>query len=235
MKHYDLNTLNVMAARQAGSTLIETMISITLSVMVILSMVTLMGNSMGSATRIIQMSQLTGELRNAMSMMSRDIRRANYTAGSIYCYGNADCGVEDATKQAADITIDGGDCFFFGVDRDWSGDSFTDNAGGFRLVSNGGVGVIEIWVGDESPVCDGTSDDWVELTDPNLVNITTFVIDGSGSFENTLTGSTGIITQRTRRIQMQIEGRLNLDNSITRRIEDTIKVRNDIHTFTPST
>ena len=93
----------------------------------------------------------------------------------------------------------------------------------------------EIWVGDESPDCDGDSDDWIAVTDPNLVNITTFVVDGSGSFENSLTGSTGTITQRTRRIQMQIEGRLNLDNSITRRIEDTIKVRNDIHTLTPST
>ena len=65
---------------QAGVTLIETLIGLALSVIVTVSMVSLMANSMGSATRIIQMSQLTDELRNTMSMMSRDIRRANYTA-----------------------------------------------------------------------------------------------------------------------------------------------------------
>jgi type II secretory pathway pseudopilin PulG len=65
------------ARRQAGATLLEAMISLALSLVVTTAMVTLMGNSMGSATRIIEMSQLTDELRNAMSMMSRDVRRAS--------------------------------------------------------------------------------------------------------------------------------------------------------------
>ena len=48
-----------------------------------------MANSLGTATRVIHMSQLTDELRNAMSMMTRDVRRANYSANGIFCYGNS--------------------------------------------------------------------------------------------------------------------------------------------------
>ena len=87
------------ARRQAGVTLMEAMISLALSLLVTTAMVTLMGNSMGSATRIIEMSQLTDELRNAMSMMSRDIRRANYNSNSIYCYANSDCGIDGSASQ----------------------------------------------------------------------------------------------------------------------------------------
>ena len=93
--------------RQAGATLIEAMIGLALSLVVTTSMVTLMGNSMGSATRIIQMSQLTDELRNAMSMMSRDVRRANYNPFSLACYDNSDCGVGSDTSatRSDDLAI----------------------------------------------------------------------------------------------------------------------------------
>ncbi len=221
---------------QAGVTLIETMIGLALSVVVTASMVTLMSNSMGSATRIIQMSQLTDELRNSMSMMSRDIRRANYSANSIYCYGNSDCGIDGSATQTADISITGGnDCFIFGLDRDWDGDASNDDAGAFRRVTIGTVGLIEMWVGGSSPNCAtattgcaGPSNDWICVTDPDFVDITAFIIDDSGSFQATLLEGGGTLTQRIRQIQMQITGQLRLDNTINRSIENTIKVRNDV-------
>lgn len=215
---------------QAGVTLIETMIGLALSLIVTASMVALMANSMGSATRIIQMSQLTDELRNTMSMMSRDIRRANFTANSIYCYGNSDCGIDGSATQSADITISGGnDCFIFGLDRDWDGDASNDDAGAFRRVTDGAVGLIEMWVGGSSPDCAAASADWVAVTDPDFVDITAFTVSTAGSFEQTLaTEGGGTLTQRSRQVQMQVAGRLILDNTIIRSIEDTIKVRNDL-------
>ena len=215
---------------QAGVTLIEVMIGLALSLIVTAAMVALMSNSLGTATRIIQMSQLTDELRNAMSMMSRDIRRANYSANSIYCYANSDCGIDGSATQSADIAITGGnDCFIFGLDRNWDGDASNDDAGAFRRNTVGTVGVVEMWVGGSSPNCAAASSDWVAVTDPDFVDITTFTIDDSGSFQQSLaTEGGGTLTQRTRQIQMQIGGRLILDNTISRQIEDTIKVRNDI-------
>ena len=222
-------THSVGARRQAGTTLMEAMISLALSLLVTTAMVTLMGNSMGSATRIIEMSQLTDELRNAMSMMSRDIRRANYNTNSIYCYANSDCGIDGSASQYADITITG-DCLVFGLDRDWNGDSADDGPVAFRRVTPGGVGVIEMWVGDDAPTCAAASggDDWLPVTDPDFVDVTLFDVDDANSYSQTLTLKGGAtLTQRTRDVVMQIEGRLILDNSITRRIEDRIKVRND--------
>jgi Tfp pilus assembly protein PilV len=208
---------------QAGVTLIEAMISLALSLIVTASMVALMGNSMGSATRIIQMSKLTDELRNSMSMMSRDIRRANYSANSIYCYANSNCGADGSATQYADINVTDGSCFIFGLDRDWDGDASNDDAGAFRRVTSGSIGVIEMWVGGSSPACATTGNDWVAITDPDIVDITVFTISNAGSFEQSL----ATLTKRTRQIQMQVGGRLIMDNTIDRTIEDTIKVRND--------
>ena len=210
--------------------MIEAMIALTLSVIVIGSMVALMSNSLGTTTRIIEMSQLTDELRNTMSMMSRDIRRANYSANNIYCYGNADCGSDGSAPQAGDITINGSnDCFTFLLDRDWDGDATNDDAGGFRRTTSNGVGLIEIWVGDSSPNCTAISTNWVPVTNPDFVDITTFTVNDDQSFTATASGSGGTTaTQRARHVQMILVGELIRDDSITRRIENSIRVRNDI-------
>ena len=94
--------------RNAGFTLIEAMISLALSLLVTSAMVALMANSLGTSTRVIHMSQLTDEMRNAMSMMTRDVRRANYSANSIFCYGYSKCGFAGGgAEQTGDIQIAG--------------------------------------------------------------------------------------------------------------------------------
>lgn len=219
--------------RQAGFTLMEGLVSLALGLVVTSAMVALMANSMGTATRIIQMSQLTDQLRNTMSMLTRDIRRANYSANSAYCYANADCGADGSALQFADIAFDGDSCFVFGMDRDWDGDATDDDAGGFRRVTPGGVGVMEMWVGDNDPDCAVDGADWVPITDPDFIDITDFVATDDDSFSTSVTGEAGTtITQRSRQIRVQIEGELVRDGSITRRIEDVIKVRNDMITKT---
>ena len=66
-------------SRQGGVTLLETLIALALSAVVVIGMVVLMGNSMWTANRITQSSQLNDQLRNVMSMLTRDVRRANIT------------------------------------------------------------------------------------------------------------------------------------------------------------
>ena len=157
--------------RQTGVTLIEAMISLALSLIVTSAMVVLMANSLGTSTRIIQMSQLSDELRNAMSMMTRDVRRANYSANSIFCFGNSECShkAPDPDRSALqagdiDIQIDGVlSCFTFNLDRNFDGDSIdnidvADNDGqaGFRRVQSlidPEIFVIEMWTGVDSPDC----------------------------------------------------------------------------------
>ena len=225
---------------QAGVTLIETMIALALSLVVTSAMVVLMANSLGTATRGIHMSQLTDELRNAMSMMTRDVRRANYSANSIFCYGYSKCGFAGGNAlQAGDVTIVGAGgpktCLTFSLDRGFDGNAANDSGAGFRRNDNGAdtPGWIEMYTGDGLANC-GNDDDWIQLTDPDTVNITQFVVVDDGSIEKEVAESrTSTFTSRQREIQIRIAGRLVLEKdkneeiSIFRQVVDTIYVRND--------
>ena len=220
----------------------EAMISLALSLLVTTAMVVLMSNSLGTATRVAHMSQLTDELRNTMSMMTRDVRRANYSANSIFCYGHSQCGFAGGNAlQTGDIQITeiGGlrSCFSFTLDRGFNGDATDDEVGAFRRVTSGGVGVIEMWTGDagESPDCTDDPGElpWVQLTDPSTVNITVFDVNDAGSLVKEISESkTVTFDSRQREIQLILQGQLILEEDkgnvvVRRRLEDIIYVRND--------
>jgi prepilin peptidase dependent protein B len=241
-------------ARQTGVTLMETMIALALSMLVTSAMVVLMSSSMGTSNRITQMTQLTDELRNVMSMMTRDVRRANYSSTAVFCYGNPSCGDHDWSRQLGsanaigDITVaDDGECLLFQLDRlgdDLDGDATNDSKGGFRRRVIGGVGVIQMWVNAEAdaPGC-GDADDaagWLAVTDPNIVDITAFTIDPALNTEKSIFQDAGLssYTQFQRHLRLAVEGELVLEQRmgwnitdnpvmVRRHVENVIKVRND--------
>lgn len=247
-------------SRQRGVTLMEALISLALSTIVITAMVILMGNSMGTTNRITQMAQLNDELRNVMSMLTRDVRRANYSATSILCYGNPYCGVQELTRQEGgdtplgDHMIIAAGCVIFQLDRpvdvnddgvlDIDGNATNDSKGGFRLVDDDGVGVIQMWANTAAtvPACGDDVDaaGWIAVTDPNIVDIVEFTIDDDLSIEKSIFQDDGEseYTQRQRYLRLAIEGELVLEQRmgwaadadeqmIRRRIQDDITVRND--------
>jgi hypothetical protein len=189
---------------------------------------------MGSATRIIQMSQLTDELRNVMSMMSRDVRRANYNPNSIYCYGNSDCATDGSASQVGDIDIASCDDYLsFNLDRDWDGAAVSDPAGAFRRVTvdsvkaGGQVGVMQMWVGGATPNCDPNSNaNWLQVTDPGFVDVTNFEVNNLG-FSGSVSSGGGTLTQSIRVVDLVIEGELILDRGIRKEVRDRIRIRND--------
>ena len=220
------------ASKQKGATLIEIMIGLALSLIVTTSMVALMSNSLGTTTRITQMTQLTNELRNTMSMLTRDVRRANYNPYSLYCYSNADCGVVDTAQKVnfiADLeSIDylgtENSCLVYFLERVIEDDGLPGDVGGggFRLVTADGVGHVEMWTGDLAPPADCSGNSWLPVTDPGFVNITEFTVrDDIGSLLGEIKNKDGIGKF------MELKGQLLLDDTITRRVEDIIRVRND--------
>jgi hypothetical protein len=227
--------------RQAGVTLIEAMISLALSLIVTSGMVILMANSLGTSTRLIHMTQLTDEMRNAMSMMTRDVRRANYSANSIFCYGYSKCGFAGGNAlQTGDIFVSvDKQCFTFTLDRNFDGDATKDAVGGFRMLPHPtlGVGVLQMWTGvsGTSPGCgDGyNKDEWVNLTDPGTVNIMEFDINDEESFTKEVAESkTVTFDSRQREIQITLQGQLVLEEDmgnvvVERELADIIYVRND--------
>lgn len=222
---------------QSGVTLIELMIAMSISLVVSLAMVTLMANTLGTSTRTIGMAKLSAELRAAMQIMSRDVRRANYHANFAKCFGNLDCRVTlddndgDASAYIKSITVQNGNCFFYWFDRDSDGDiTDDDDVGAFRRAVVDGVGVIQMTTTrNTAPSCTA-GNYWSAITDPKLIDVTAFQVNNALSYTDTITGDNA--TQTIDKINMSITAELIVDASITRTIRNLIRVRNDI--FAPA-
>jgi hypothetical protein len=224
---------SAMNSKQTGATLMEVLVAMSISLVVTAAMIAMMANSLGSTTRIIQMTKLSDDMRVALQMMSRDVRRSSYNANSMFCYANNDCASDGAITAAADITINGDNtCFTYLMDRDHDGNSTEDDAGGFRHVTIGGVGVIEMWTGDAAPDCASAAGaaGWVQITNPENMDIWDFSVDDDLSYTQVIKddGVNPTVSQKVRKVTMDMQGRLVLDNTIKRRMEDVIAVRNDL-------
>lgn len=223
--------LQVSFTCQLGFTIMEVLLSISLSLVVTAAMVALMSNTLGSTSRIVNMTKLTDDMRTTMQMLTRDVRRSSYNANAMYCYANEDCGTDGSATLAPDISIAaGGECFTFLLDRDNDGDSTENDAGGFRRVSAGEVGVIQMWVGDASPNCTASDANWAKVTNPDSMDITGFSVDDNLSYTELVfdDGAGNTITQKVRKLRISLQARLTADNSIQREFEDVISVRNDL-------
>jgi len=222
----------------AGFSLMEMMIAMTIGLIASGAMIALMSNSLGNTARIVKMNKLAEDLRTTAQMMSRDVRRSSYTANAVYCFGNPECstlgsvGTAGSVLLPGDVTIsDENDCLTFNMDRDHDGDATEDDAGGFRRVEVDGVGQIETWIGDSSPDCGSSDANWAALTDADQINITGFTVNDDLSYNEVLLADgdgNPVTSQRVRRILMVVQGELTNDDSITRTVETTIKVRNNM-------
>ena len=233
-----MKTVLTHRARQAGATLMEVLVAMSISLVVTASMIALMANSLGTTGRIVKMTKLADDMRVAMQMMTRDVRRSNYNRDAILCYGNEDCATDGTLTAVGDVNLvdidaDGAnECFWFLTDRNLDDYETAAEAGGFRRVPVGGVGVIEMWTGGATPDCSALpgSGGWVEITNPGDMNITSFVIDDTLSYDDVvledINGNT--VTQRVRKLRMSVQGQLVVDPTVWRQVEDVISVRNDL-------
>jgi len=236
MKNFSLTKIRNRPAAlhyQGGFSLMESVVSLSVSLVVTAAMVALMSNSLGSTSRIVNMTKLSDDLRSTMQMLTRDVRRASYNSDAFRCYGNEDCFSDGTLVMADDIVIsDDANCFTFQLDRGHNGDSTDDAAGGFRLGADGDVGTLEMWTGDEdgAPDCgDDAGGSWVVVTNPATMNITDFNVDDALSYEEVISddGLGNTITQRVRKVRFAVDAQLVAAPNVTRRMEDVISVRND--------
>ncbi len=230
---------------QRGWSVVELMVAAALSVIVSSSAVAMLSNTMASNSRIMHSSRLSHDLRASMQLMSRDVRRAGYTEGAMWCLAgnvclpnaNINLPVGSALPLVTTIQAPGGilinddnDCFTFELDRNQDGSVTDDEHGAYRRSLNGGIGVMQMWTGSGAPDCSSASADWMDISYPRLVDITSFSVDDDLSVEQEvatdLLGNS--VTQRVRRIRLQISGAVVNDAQIAEQLESVIDVRNDI-------
>lgn len=215
-----------------GFSIMEVLIASSLSLVVTASMIGLMASSLSNTARLVKMTKLTDDLRATMQMMSRDVRRSNYTADAVYCFANPDCIGDGSMNSPGDVLIsDSKDCFIFKMDRNQDGDATNNSAGGFRRILVSGVGVIQMWVGADEPECDTMDANWAAVTDPNDIEISSFSVDDALSYTEVVydDGNGQQLLQKVRKVRMNIVGHLHMDHSIERTIEDVIKLRNNLY------
>ncbi len=236
--------MNMKIKYQKGMTLMELLVAGFISIIVSSGMVILMASTLGTGTQTIKMTQLSKEMRSAVQIMTRELRRANYHSTFTTCFGDLDClATLGVAGEVAEININGGgDCVWFWYDRPQPiGDPqiTVDNetVAAFRRTETGGVGSIQMTVtGTSAASCPNAG--WVDITNPDLVDIETFIVDdavvGFESYTLTING-----TQSIERIGITMTGRLLASDAslpawmqdgsarpLT--IRDFIRVRNDI-------
>ncbi len=231
--------------RQGGWSIVEFMIAGFLSMVVSGSAIGVLSNALGSNTKIMQRIQLSHNLRTSMQMMSRDVRRAGYSAGSMWCLANTAClpnvninlPIDAGLPLLASIDIPGGiqisednSCFSFELDRNHDGTVSADEHGAYRRRTVSGVGVIETWLGAGAPDCSSSNTGWSAVTVPTQIDINSFQVDDDLSIEQQV--STDLLgnttTQKIRRIRLQLQGRLVIDPDMTEQLQDVVDVRNDL-------
>jgi type II secretory pathway pseudopilin PulG len=212
---------------QRGFGLIEMMVSMTLSLLAVAVMVILMSSTLGVGTATIQMSRLTQELRASIQLMSRDLRRANYHSSFRDCFANVNCRTDlGIAAHVNTININGaGNCFWYWLDRNSDANLANDAVGGFRYSTIGGVGVLQMRIeGNAAANCDDDTG-WELITDPDTIDIASFNISKSESYDEIV--SEGYV-QKVEKLRLIIIGRMASNPTVNREIQDLILIRNDI-------
>jgi len=240
--------LSINRRKQAGMTLVELLVAGLISLIAALGMVIVMANTLGSGSQTIQMVRLTEEMRTAMQLMTRELRRANYHHSFLQCWGQSDClgsSHLDLDDRIGAIGIDDSgdsDCMWFWYDRlqldgttlpkaDWQAAAFR------RQVSDGGIGRIQMTIDETTPNCDDPddSDNWVDITDPDVIDIMTFNVVNAASFVEQFNVAGD--SQRVEKIALSMTAKLNADGTVrnwiktntnaSRGLTEFISVRNN--------
>jgi hypothetical protein len=172
--------------------------------------------------------------------MSRELRRANYHSSYLFCYGNVDCrtdlSIDAKVKEITIVDSGNSDCFYFWYDRPNTVDvNATDNwVAAFRRGLSGSTGKLQMMTNtDGQPDCD-KDDDWVDITDPAIIDVQEFNVVDAGFTE---TFNTAGATQNVERIGLTIRAKLVVDPltitgltappNVVRELQDFVTVRNN--------
>jgi Tfp pilus assembly protein PilW len=221
--------------KQTGVTLIELLVAGVISLIAASGMILAMSSTLGTGSQTIQMARLTQEMRTAMQIMSRELRRANYHSTFMNCYGNVNCLTTlGLTSKVGVIGItDNGnsDCLWFWYDRPQTGTQLAITAepvAAFRRAVTGGAGKIQMTTTTTSAPC-GSDNDWVDITDPAIVDILTFNVNDAASYVETYNANLDTIS--VEKIALSMTAKLKVDASVRSWIQGNANASRDLTQF----
>lgn len=204
---------NLTLHNQQGFSLLEVLIAMVIGLIILSAALGMLVSMLKADSENIKTIQLNQELRGAMSLMIRDIRRAganqNAAADATASPPSNPFSVSGSTRLtiASNPQGDANSCIVYSYDSNETSELY-----GFRLDSTNHT----VETRSDGAACNAGG--WDDLTDNNLVNITGL------SFADTTVVQAGI---NIRQINITLSGFLVKDNTITRTITETVKLRND--------
>ena len=206
---------------QRGYSLIELMISITIGLLIMAAVLTMYVSIVKSDRDNLKAIRLNQDLRAAMGLIVRDLRRAEYN------FGAAAIILGGTASPFTNFThVPANSCFHYSYDENKDGVSAGESFG-FRLNVNGLDGAIQ----SSTNTTDCTDGTWFPLTDEFLTNISAFTFIDTPSIVILDPGSPGppVIPEKsitTHQITITITANLIKDPTVIRTITETVEVRN---------
>lgn len=204
--------------QQIGMTLIELLIAMVLGLIIVASVIALFISMLSSTTTNLNEIRLNQELRAAMSLMTRDIRRAGYNGNAASTAGVSNPFSTDASSAgAASTTLNigvGNDDVIFSYDADSDGVlGADDEVFSYQLASN------SVQYCQENTVAAIAGCTWQSITDPAIVSIT-----GLTFIETDASSASGA---EFKQITIELSGQWVNNTDFSRTITETVKRRND--------
>lgn len=221
--HIDVNK-SVPLISGRGFTLVELMIAMTIMIIVSMVAVQVSANVFRTNSESIQMIQLSQEMRSAIQLISRDIRRGGYNDDSLASYLTTQAISSGVTMGERD---DNNTAQCLQVQYDDLGGNAKNVVYRLRVVSD--VGRISAHF-SASATCDTSIADnaWVDISDPILSHISEleFVLDNHliKIAKNANTGNT--IQLGVEKISINISATLRTNETVNRSITNEVQIRN---------
>ena len=212
------------ASRQRGFSLVELMVGTTVGLLIIAGTVSLYAAHVTNGRKLLLEARLHQDMRAAMDLVSRDLRRAGYWGNAIKGTVAIGAGSATAVNPYRVITSPSAD----EVTYQFSRDAVEDDAVGateefgFRLAS----GVLQMQTEEGS---------WQPMTDPTIVTVQDFSITPTatslplGSLCPTAcpVGTPNCPSVTVMRYDITLPGRATSDANIVRTLVSSVRPRND--------
>ena len=229
--------LEVMTAR--GWSLVELMLALGLGLLLLTMGLHLMSGHAEEQRRLLLESRLTQDLRVAIELVSRDVRRSGY-------WGDVSGGVWDTDRPAATLAANpyrgavlngpvAAPWLGYSYSRDLTEDGANGNQEKFGLRLNTTAQVIE-WRLSGSAIAPDERDHWQALTDPALMRVTRLSIRLDTQRQNLLaqcpnavcSGQADCPPERVqRRVRVEIDAQDARDSRVQRQQFTEARLRND--------
>ena len=198
-----------------GTSLIEMMITMTLGLVSLSTVASLVGYGIGVNAKLLENSRLSQEVMAIGSLLSRDLRRAGYSASTDAMVSDPANFPSVFSNSIAVSTYPNeaiNSCIIFAYDRNGNGilDTIDGNENfGFRLKD----GAVEIRVDGASCIDNG----WENLSDDQVLEITQLTFELNQTIDN------GVVSNW---LSITLQAELTKNTHLSRQFTSSFMVRN---------